>query len=379
MYFQYKDHAFTCNCDWLQYSVRLKDPDRELVCPEGFRVELTQGNNIFSRRALVFDLDGRKVLTLLWKPYSSVIQGDIMTCQVANELLYTHGIQAADTLLHEIAECDFNAVGRIDVCLDFEADEAQLQFLRHLNSHHYYAERKSEGSVWWHTTTENGFNKKQLHCLSWGSPTSEIKVKIYHKSREQGLVGGETPEKPWIVDEWKEIGMDVTKVWRIEFSMQGAGQLRYNGQPITLDNVTDNEWLLGVFLDMYHHRFVTRINSGKRSGHHNNDRRVYLVNLPARTTHLTWAEPRGDDHEVSAAITLLRSMMRQIDNPVVLCDKTLFRYYTTTLRDLIHRGRLEGYFAAMTNVSAAEYFTDLETKIGGGVVEHIASPALLFD
>ena len=379
MYFCYKGHSYTCNCDWLQYSVILKQPDSPLQCPEGYRIEQYQGNNIFQNRALVYDIDGRKLMTLLWRPYSKILRADVMTCQISNELLYTHGILAAQTLLEEICDCEFNAIGRLDICLDYEADDRRLRFLRHLNSNHYYVQHKSEGSTWWHTSQQDGYGKKQLHCLTWGSAHSEIKVKIYHKSREQGLVGGDTPEKPWIIDEWKTVGMDIHNVWRIEFSLCGAGQLRWQDKPISLTDVSTSGWLLGVFLDMYHNRFICRTNSGKRHGHHNDDKRVYLLDLPLLIKHLTWQETHGDDHEVAAAITLLRSMMRQIDNPAIQCDRTLYANYTMTIRDLIRRGRLEGYFTRMVGEHPSVYFNELERQIGSGVVEKIANPAQLFD
>lgn len=382
MYFTFNKQAFTCNCDWLQYSVHLKEPEPEIICPDGLRIELCQGNNIFQHRAIVFDSRGAKYMTLLWHPYSKVLPANLMTVQVANEFLYLPGragIKWSLDDLQKIVDCTFNAVGRVDVCVDFEGSPARDEFLRHLNSGHYYVQHKSEGSNWWHEIERDGHKRKQLHCLTWGSQKSEIKVKVYHKSREQGLIGGDEPEKPWIVNEWKEAGLDIKNVWRLEFSLSGAGQLRYNGLPVTLEMICADGWLLDVFCDLYEHRFVTRINQGRRNGHHNNDDRVYLFSFPKRGQGLKWAEPKGQDYELPAAIVLLRSMMRQIDNPAVMSARPTFNDYATTILNLIDNHHLSGYFLRTYDKNPEDYFNDLWENVGAGIRQTTPSPRLLMD
>lgn len=382
MYFTYKDNRYCVNLDWLQYSVHLREPEPEILCPEGYRIELCQGNNIFEHRALVFDSRGAKYLTLLWKPYSKVLPSNLMTVQVANEYLYLmsgQGVLWSFRDVQQIVDCTFNAIGRIDICVDWESSSERDEFLRHLNSGHYYAQHKSEGSNWWHEVEKDGHKRKQLHCLTWGSQKSEIKVKVYHKSREQGLIGGNEPEKPWIVREWKANEMDIRNVWRLEFSLSGAGQLRYKGQPITLVNVASEQWCLDVLCELYHNRFVTRINQGRRQGHHNNDSRVYLFPFPTRSTGLAWADPKGRDYELPASITLLRSMMRQIDNPAVMASKLTFEEYATTILHIIQNHKLDGYFIRTYEQCPNEYFNNLWLNVGGGLRSCTPSPSRLMD
>lgn len=382
MYFSYQDTKFCVNCDWLAFSVHLQEPEPEIMCPDGLRIELCQGNNVFEHRAMVFDGRGAKYMTLLWKPYSKVLPANLMTCQVANEFLYLpagQGIKWAFNDLKQIVDCTFNAVGRVDICVDFEGSTERMDFIKHLNSGHYYAQHKSEGSTWWHEVAEGDYKHKQLHCLTWGSQKSEIKVKLYHKSREQGLSGGDQPEKPWIVDEWKEAGLNIKNVWRLEFSLSGAGQLRYKGQPITLENVSDEQWLLNVLCELYNNRFVTRINQGKRQGHKNNDTRVYLFQLPNRAAALKWAEAIGKEYEVPASITLLRSMMRQIDNPVVMSHRPTFEAYATTIMQIVQDHKLSGYFLRTYEAEAEQYFTELWQNVGSGIRHCTPSPARLMD
>lgn len=382
MYFTYNKERYCVNCDWLQFSVLTKQTPPELICPDGYRIEICQGNNIFQHRAMVFDNRGAKFLTLLWCPYSKVLPQNLMTCQVANEFLYLpagFGFKWAWETLLAICDCSFNAIGRIDVCIDWEGNDVRTKFLKHLNSGHYYAQRKSEGSTWWHETNNNGSSHKQLHCLTWGSPKSEIKVKVYHKSREQGLLNGDQPEKPWIVEEWRQAGMNVRNVWRLEFSLAGAGQLRYGGRPLDLDLIRDESWLVSVLCELYHNRFVTRINQGKRNGHKNEDERVYLLDIPSRSKGLKWAEPKGNDYELPAAITLLRSMMRQIDNPVVMSHRPTFETYATAILDIVRDHKLDGYFLRTYEEDVNDYFNDLAANVGQGIRHCTPSPARLMD
>lgn len=382
MYFTSRKNRYCCNLDWLQFSVLLSSPDVELVCPENLRIEICQGNNIFKHRALVFNAKGEKWMTILWSPYSKVLNQCLMTVQVSNAFLYLSGfgVRWAWEELQKIVECSFNAVGRFDVCLDWEAEEKRLEFLRHLNSGHYYAQRKSEGSVWWHSLENKVAIKKQFHCFTWGCKSSEIKVKIYHKSREQGMMTDTSqPEKPYIIDEWRQCGMDVTKVWRLEFSFQGAGQLRHDGQPITLDMIADEQWLLKVLLECYHSRFITRINQGRRQGHKNNDQRVYLLDLPFSPAALKWAEPTRGDEPPAASITLLRSLMRQIDNPVVMGVRQTFEDYAGMILNLIRDHQLQGYFVRTWEADPDDYFNTLYEEVGAGVHSSCPDPRRLMD
>lgn len=381
MHFVYKNNRFCLNVDWLQYSVHLREHEPEILCPDGYRIELCQGNNIFAHRALVYDARGAKYLTLLWKPYSKVLPANMMTVQVANEYLYMGGMGVLWSFqdLQKIVDCSFNAVGRVDICIDFEGTEKRTAFLKHLNSGHHYVQHKSEGSTWWHEVAKSQGFTKQLHCLTWGSPKSDIKVKVYHKSREQGLINGDEPDKPWIVNEWQANGMDIRNVWRLEFSLSGAGQLRYKGEPIKLEHVANDEWLFNVFCDLYHHRFVTRIAQGRKQGHHNNDERVYLFPLPLRASGLKWADVQGRDYELPAAITLLRTLMRNVDSPVVMSAKPTFMDYATTILNLIDNHRLHGYFIRTYERDPQDYFNDLWLNVGQGIRHTTPSPAKLMD
>ena len=379
MHFIYENNGFCLNCDWLQYSVLTDSEEPEIICPDGYRLEIAQGNNIFENRALLFNGNGEKVLTLLWKPYSSVLNKRLMTVQVANKFLYTGMIRKNFELVRQIVACSFNSVGRFDICLDFEANEEFLDAVKHLNSGHYYVQHKTEGSSWWHEVNKDNFKHKQTHCLTWGSPNSEIKVKLYHKSREQGLISGDVADKPWIVEEWEEAHFNKKNVWRLEFSLAGAGQLRWEKQLITLEMIENESWLRRVFFSLYHKRFVCRINQGKRQGHKNNDTRVYLVNLPLDGENLTWYEAPNLKSESKPAIELLRSLMRQVDNSAVMASKLMFESYGKMICEVIENYGLENYFKAVFEKDYTDYLAELYDKSGSGVYNMNLKPSRFFD
>lgn len=375
---------YTCNVDWLQFSVLLHRPDDEPKCPPDMRLELLQGNNIFERRAMLFSGNGEKVMTLLWKPYSKVLSPLLMTCQIDNHLLYVKGaIIMAFELLADMVDCTFNSVGRFDLCIDFVATDQHLKFIKHLNSGHYYVQGKKEGSMWWHERKCDNYAHKELHCMSWGSKKSEIKVKIYNKSREQGVLPltskANDAEKPYIVTEWEEGKMDIHRVWRLEFSFSTSGQLQFENKAITLDMIDSNEFLIDTLLTCLDKRFVCRINQGRRHGHKNNDTRVWLLDLPPRRAKLKWAVGSDYDGELPASIKLIRSMMTQLDNPCLTCHRPTFETYATAIMDIVRDHKLDGYFKRTWDVDCESYFNQRWQEIGTGIHTTTASPNKLMN
>ena len=366
-------------CDWLQYSVMLEEELPELECPDGFRLEVLQGNNIFRHRCLVFDSKGRKWLTLLWSPFSSVLNSRIMTVQVANMLLYYGGVHESYRLLKQKVPCHFNSCGRMDVCCDFEMDNKKMDTLKHLNSGHYYVQGKSEGSTWWHKITEGSgnreFKRNQLHCLSWGSKNTDIKVKCYHKTREiNALSVGSPCEKPYIVEAWRLAGLDISNVWRVEFSLSGTGRLKWQNEIIDLDKVASTEWLKHVFYSLYGSRFVIRINQGKRQGHKNQDEIVEFLRLPPESTLLTRSLGVLDDKACSDGVKLLRKMMAMLSSPAVMSNDTVCSTLCESVATLVKEQGLSAYFLGHFGADYMSYLQDVVDRSGSGCYEVDGTP-----
>lgn len=298
-----------------------------------------------------------------------------MTCQVGNMLLYSDGIHECFRLLQEVVECYFNSMGRIDICCDFQTGDAEMAILRELWTGECYVQGKSEGANWWHTAnTDEG---RFVHCMNWGSKSSEIKVKVYNKSREIGM-SKENPDgdKPWIVAKWRHAGFDVDKVWRVEFSMNSSGLLNWKGEVIGIDQVSNGKWLTEVFMSLYATRFVIRQNLGMRKGHKNEDPIKSLLILPKvdTTERLKW---RGSEKESTATteqITLLRRLVATLEMPAVNCSWEVFEPIANSILSLCNSKGITSYFTHCYGEMPLNFLQQKADLIGGGCHEVIAEP-----
>lgn len=375
------DAKYCINCDWLAFSVKMNEREPELQCPEGYRLELLQGNNIYRNRFVLYDADGRKCLTALWSPYSSVLDATIMTVQAANWMLYSVSASYIMDLLLQIIDCEFNSVGRVDICCDFEMTQQRMEVLKHLNSGHYYIQGKKEGSVWWHSFDKegDGFVHRDLHCLSWGSKKSEIKWKVYFKSREIGLVDskGADCEKPYIRDEWIGADFDIMNVWRCEVSLSGASCLRYGDRKIGLDDCLSGAWLAQVFSDMMASRFVVRMNQGRRDGHKNKDKRIEFLPMNWEGAHLSWARSR-DVPVCSDGVALLRRLMAGLENPVAKINTNVFEAMASAIYDVVREQRLEHYFERKFGSDVVTYLQSMGDDVGAGTYIGVDAPSKFY-
>lgn len=373
-----------CNVDWLSFSVKSREVNPTIECPEGYRMEVLQGNNVFKERFILKDLSGVKLITVLWHPFSRVLDQRLMTVQVANSQLYADGgVMRCYDLLQECVECSFNACSRIDICLDFVADDRKAKIIRKLSEGGMYVEKKREGSVWWHESTigsgEGERKVKQCHCLSWGAKDSEVKVKLYWKSREVGLVGAgdeKNISKPYIVDEWKANGMDVKRVWRLEFSLSGAGKLLWDSKVIQLDDVASPFWFCRVFAGLYRTRFVVRKNQGRRTKKHNADEIVPFLNLPFDRLPIAWRryqkrEPLTPDGEV---LKTIRHLIMQCDSEVVRCNPEFVERLYDLCDTMCQKSHAYPYVNQLLGKPLYDYFSDIYTEAGEG--KHEVLPSL---
>lgn len=378
MFSEFNDVKYCINCDWLQFSVLIDDfLGFDLCCPNGFRIEILPGNNVFRHRALVWQLgNAEKWLTLLWSPYSRKIKANLMTVQLGNFLLYRDGIHSALRVLQSVVPCSFNSCGRIDICCDFQVGPYEIAVIRQLWEGTMYVQGKAEGSLFWHA--DKSADGRFVHCLSWGCKSSRIKVKLYNKSRELGLSASRAEgEKPWIVAEWRSAGFDVCRVWRVEFSICAAGQLKWHGKPVSLDDVASASWLLSVFCELYSSRFVVRRNEGKRQGHKNMDSVVILLQLPSSPSSLRWKCGEGEATASSEQIALLRKLMAAIDMPAVVCSDEVFQSVAAAVLSICNEKGMQAYFQ---RVYGGVPFDVLQAKFdgnGGGVREVVPNPSYI--
>lgn len=374
-----KKQKYCFNVDWLSFSVKLQNEDADLICPNGYRLELYDGNNIFKRRAILMDEFGRKVLTMLWKPHSSIIAPNICTVQVGNELLYSEEEDAVMKLMNKITPCSFNSFSRIDLCIDFEVDNRLMAIIRKLDNGSHYVQGKQTGAKWWHEGEYKGIKQQIPHCLNWGSSSSEIKVKLYNKSREQNLLTPNgKPDKPYIVEQWKWADFDTKNVWRLEFSLSSSGSLLWENKNIDWNMYFSSVWRYEVFCSLYNSRFVIRKKEGKKKGHKNNDKKIDFIRLPKPTEKLKWVETNLNI-ESKESISSVRRIMKELEQPYSLCNELVFTSLADTLSTMVHVGKLDYYFLRTTGCSVEEYISNIYDSVGVGVVKPELKPSMSWE
>lgn len=380
----YDNHNFCVNLDWLSFSVRLVNPESELQCPDGYRLELLPGNNIYRQRFILWDAAGRKLITALWQPYSSTLDKLVAHVQFSNCTLYSEERFGLWDLLIQIWDCEFNSMSRIDICCDFDATDFQHGVIRRLGDGRCYVQGKREGSRFWHEESipigpDEAKKRVVYHCLSWGSKASEIKVKLYWKSREQGIIVPEgfpmVPDKPYIVEEWQQLGMNVRNVWRLEFSLSSSGQLSFDGHCLSLEEVLRPHWFCRVFCALLESRFVVRRDDGRRTTKHNNDRRVKFLELPFDKLRFRWKEPNPVKYEDAANVTLLRKLLQQLESPVCAANSVVFESVAAAAESVVFGCHLEGWCQRRLGCSIVTYLAEKAALVGLGVVEVEPTPS----
>lgn len=167
-------------------------------------------------------LNNIAVAHIAWNPRRSNV--DIMNCSVklSNNLLYTN-------MWHFILGDLTNALGwrvknitRLDIACDFN------YFMHGLNPEAFiqkYVRGKQQSYI---RTKSNKFsivgektkNGSRIDYIRWGTRSSGVCTYLYNKSKEMM----ECKMKPWVIEKWRNAGLDIKKTWRVEFSINSNGR-----------------------------------------------------------------------------------------------------------------------------------------------------------
>ena len=363
--------------DWLGLSLRLsQDP---VAAPAGFVWQQYTGTNVWEHRQILYTTEGLKVCTLLWKPKSSIISCQAALLEIENEWLY-HGVGADGILDTLITSCNFyvSGISRLDLCVDFNPNNDQTAVIEALARGDCYVQGKRNGSSFWSVAppipirenypSQHTFEKamrrcssrylhphwlggKIPHCQSWGHKTSSVKWKLYYKTKELIDAGnGICFDKPYIVDKWRLGGLDTSNVWRLEVSLTNCNQFDYRGQRITYDCYMEHE--ADIFTAFYNQRFTIRRNEGHIDK--TNDTIVPLLPIGRGF--------KGVRHNAGVAvdernprITLLRHLVKDLDEPAVLMDDTTRENTLWLIQQMVERDNLHNYFHMMCDMNVYEY------------------------
>lgn len=348
-----KVKAVPVSLDWVGLSLQLEFVSKK--APEGHIWQPLAQTNVWAKRAIMRNDHGERVFTLLWEPRSSVLNSKAALLEVENEWLY-HGL-GVDGCLQLLAKCarfEVSGISRVDICVDFNPSRAEWRVIKGLSEKEVYVSGKRSRSEFCSTNCQEWIperyrGKEIPHCQSWGHKTTAVKWKLYYKSLENSLTlpdGKRCWAKPYIVDTWRQYGLNENDVWRLEVSIRNA-----NGFEVTKENLT---WpflkanYTGVMSALIRDRFKVRRADGHKDK--SNDKQLPFLTM-LDTFQSFRARPHGIIAHRSGAVTLLRHLMADAQLPEVVGDARRFSIVIEAIRDLLCHDGLRKYFIAATGTT----------------------------
>ena len=326
---------YVINRDWLSFSVRALDliDDVKFYVPPFVRVEECAKTNRYGKRAIFWDKWGDKIFTLLWVPLSKgFLDPQLVFVEIGNRYLYGR-LDTAISLLQSVFRWEFNNVSRFDVCLDFALVPKYAKVVAGLYRHRYYLQRYDNGAQF---IKDNYANQ-----MSWGLPQSMLKWKLYNKTLELG-VGGNHADKPYIVDEWIQGGMDIFKVWRLEASLTSLSTVVFDKTKLDLSRVLSDEFMVHMFSSLYDDRFVIKRNANKTRK--SNNPTIPFLPMPDHDD-ITVAVPSShSERRQIAGLAELNTLLRTLDeSKFVGANVGLVKKYVALARSIVTPELLRHY------------------------------------
>lgn len=306
------------------------------------------GTNVWAKRRILYNDRGDKVCTLLNQPKSKLIDQRAALLEIENEWLY-HGIgvDGIQEMLHKCCSFYIKGMSRLDMCFDFNPTEEQAAIMHDLWRDDIYVQGKHNGSDFWSINNQEWIapqwrGKRIKHQAAWGHKTSDVKWKLYYKTKElRDEVGGHGWGKPYIVDQWHEAGLMEDNVWRLEVSIRNCNNLDFEGE-----RITQEVWrtqFLHLCRAFYSRRFVMRRNQGHKDK--TNDDIVKFLPIDCiRTVKCHTAE---GDRQHNGRTTLLRHLVRSLEDDQVLLDDVSRENVLWHIGEIVKHDGLDRYFSVM--------------------------------
>lgn len=332
--------------DWLALSLRLKS--RVGAAPEGHSWAFYKCTNVWNSRWCLYNDHGEKVFTLLFQPRSSVINADVALFEVANEWLY-HGIGINGVLGLLRQSCDFEILGisRFDLAADFNPTLRQAGIIRRLARGDCYVQKKQNRVPWWQSLNDDWLPEMwRGECpydQTWGHKTTDVRWKLYYKSKElRDAAGGKTFDKSYIADLWREVGLDVNNVWRLEVAVHNANRFNFMGEKLTFERFMHSG--SDLYQSLYCSRFKVRVRQGHAD--RSNDRELPFLPV-GRLNDAFKCRINDTKKEYNGSLTLLRHLCNDIMTEQVLLNEPVREQLLDTIEVIIERDGLNRYFRAI--------------------------------
>lgn len=351
--------TLVCFIDWLGLSLGMSDAPRSV---DGFAWAEYSATNVWKKRRVLYTDAGDRVCTLLSEPISKMLAADSALLEIDNEWLYHGG--GTDSVLETLSKSVFytiRGVSRLDLAVDFVPTDSQSDVILGLSSKKYRVAGKQNGSEFTSVSyncklAEQWQGRKIPHQQSWGHKTSSVKWKLYYKTKELlDAGGGRFFMKPYIVDQWRMLGMDISNVWRLEVSMQHLNDYTLYGSRITLDDIRENR--AALFVSMYNSRFKVQAEDGHKDK--SNDRVIPFLPIQQGLRVVGRALPRKMA-EHNGRITLLRHLVASLEDEHVLLDTVSRRAVFEHVSSIVRRDGLQNYFRMVTGMYLDDWMEERE-------------------
>lgn len=358
-----ESQSVVANVDWLALTIRLEKPPKwdAVSDPEGMKFRVLGNTAVWLEHVIVCTEYGDKVATILTHPRNAkMFEPNVGLLEIANEWLY-HGWGWRYIIYRIRQVLPFEVVGisRADLCADFNPTPLQRSVIMGFFRDEYYVAGKRSGVDFWSQGQSSDIanklapwtrNVKLPHQQSWGHKTSEVKWKLYYKTRE--LL--EEKDKPYIRDRWEEEGLDIADVWRLEVSIHYPHRLLLHNQPVSYE-LFNTEWL-SLLRSLYQTRFQVH-----RNEHHkdkSNDTAIdFIPTLSLGGVDLRCREPIAKSQRYGR-ITLLRKLVKSMEDEAVLMNDTAREGVLWLVNSIVEEDRLDEYFRAMVDKDIAEWIED---------------------
>lgn len=339
------------SCDWMALSLSLDAIPSG--CPAGHTWAKYTPTNVWGQRWCLFNEFGEKVFTLLFMPRSgSVIHSQAALLEIANEWLY-HGPGLSDILdmLGSVVPFSITGISRLDLAADFTPTDEQAAVIRGLADGSLYLGGKRNGSGFWSMVADASlapmWQGRCPHCQSWGHKTSAVKWKLYYKSKElRDANGGQGWAKPYIVDLWREVGLDVSNVWRLEVSIKQCNNFMWCGEPLSY-----SRWR-GTGSDLFQALYTDRFQVRRDEGHKDRSNDKLVPFLPVGEARNMFRckvrEPLAEHH---GRITLLRHLVADVQTEEVMMCEDSREWCLQHIGAIVDSDRMRPYFLNMMGES----------------------------
>lgn len=255
------------NVDWFSLSCMLASPrdDKPLQPPEGWYALQQSPTAVWAERWFIMNGDGNKVATILCVPRSPIIDCRRCVIEIANRWLYYDDFHTTVDRVLSITPMVITGLNRVDLCCDFEMSSRLYQVYQKLARGDAYVKALRSGAVWWqHVDTtlggSSGFFQRVPHCMTFGGHDSTFKWKVYYKWLELQQAEPDA-KKPYIVEQWRQMGFSEKHVWRVEVSIANTNSIRdMQQQTIPVFSWYDDKVLW--FSNLYTDKFVVRESQG---------------------------------------------------------------------------------------------------------------------